>query len=89
MSIKDQLDYKFIFCLEGKCISTNLYWAMSSNSVCIMPKPKYESWFMEGKLEDGVHYIKLKMIFLMQRKNRILYNENDKCLEIIDNAKNL
>ena len=60
MSIKDQLDFKFIFCLEGKCISTNLYWAMSSNSVCVMPKPKYESWFMEGKLEDGVHYIKVK-----------------------------
>ena len=43
-------------------------WAMSSNSVCVMPKPKYESWFMEGKLKDGVHYIKVKDDFLMQRK---------------------
>ena len=60
MSIYYQLNYKFIFCLEGKCISTNLFWAMSSNSVCIMPKPKYESWFMEGKLKDGVHYIEIK-----------------------------
>ena len=88
MSIKDQLDYKFIFCLEGKCISTNLYWAMSSNSVCIMPKPKYESWFMEGKLKDGVHYIKVKDDFSdAEEKIKFYINENDKCLEIIDNAQ--
>ena len=88
MSIKDQLDYKFIFCLEGKCISTNLYWAMSSNSVCIMPKPKYESWFMEGKLKDGVHYIKVKDDFSdAEEKIKFYMNENDKCLEIIENAK--
>lgn len=88
MSIKDQLDYKFIFCLEGKCISTNLYWAMSSNSVCIMPKPKYESWFMEGKLKDGVHYIKVKDDFSdAEEKIKFYMNENDKCLEIIDNAQ--
>lgn len=88
MSIKDQLDYKFIFCLEGKCVSTNLYWAMSSNSVCVMPKPKYESWFMEGKLKDGVHYIEVKNDFSdAEEKIKFYKNKNDKCLEIIDNAK--
>ena len=88
MSIKDQLDFKFIFCLEGKCISTNLYWAMSSNSVCVMPKPKYESWFMEGKLEDGVHYIEVKDDFSdAQEKIEFYNNNNDKCLEIIQNAQ--
>ena len=88
MSIKDQLNFKFIFCLEGKCISTNLYWAMSSNSVCVMPKPKYESWFMEGKLEDGVHYIEVKDDFSdAQEKIEFYNNNNDKCLEIIQNAQ--
>ena len=88
MSIKEQLDFKFIFCLEGKCISTNLYWAMSSNSVCVMPKPKYESWFMEGKLEDGVHYIEVKDDFSdAQEKIEFYNNNNDKCLEIIQNAQ--
>ena len=88
MSIKDQLDFKFIFCLEGKCISTNLYWAMSSNSVCVMPKPKYESWFMEGKLEDGIHYIEVKDDFSdAQEKIEFYNNNNDKCLEIIQNAQ--
>ena len=87
MSINDQLNYKFIFCLEGKCISTNLYWAMSSNSVCVMPKPKYESWFMEGKLRDGVHYIQVKDDFSdAEEKIEFYSNKNDKCLEIIDNA---
>ncbi len=87
MSIKNQLDYKFIFCLEGKCISTNLHWVLSSNSVCVMPKPKYESWLMEGKLEDGVHYIKVKDDFSdAEEKIEFYNNKNDKCLEIIDNA---
>ena len=87
MSIKDQLNFKFIFCLEGKCISTNLHWVMSSNSVCVMPKPKYESWFMEGKLKDGVHYIKVKDDFSDAKKKIEFYNNNnDMCLEIIDNA---
>ena len=88
MSIKDQLNYKFIFCLEGKCISTNLYWAMSSNSICVMPKPKYESWFMEGKLKDGVHYIEVEDDFSNAEEKIAFYiNKNDKCLEIINNAQ--
>ena len=33
---------------------------MSSNSVCVMPKPKYETWFMEGKLKPDFHYISIK-----------------------------
>ena len=87
MSIIDQLDYKFIFCIEGKCISTNLYWAMSSNSVCVMPKPKYESWFMEGKLRDEVHYIQVKDDFSdAEEKIEFYKHKNDKCLEIIENA---
>ena len=87
MSIKDQLDYKFIFCIEGKCISTNLYWTMSSNSICVMPKPKYESWFMEGKLKDEVHYIQVKDDFSdAEEKIEFYKHKNDKCLEIIDNA---
>lgn len=38
----------------------NLKWVMSSNSVGVMPRPKYESWFMEGRLQPGVHYIEIK-----------------------------
>ena len=60
---------------------------MSSNSVCVMPKPKYESWFMEGKLKDGVHYIQVKDDFSdAEAKIDYYKNENDRCIEIIENA---
>jgi hypothetical protein len=60
MSKEAQLEYKFIFCPEGNDVSTNLKWAMSSNSICFMPKPRYETWFMEGLLKPGIHYVELK-----------------------------
>ena len=50
MPISKQLCYKFIFCIEGADTATNIKWVMSSNSLCVMPKPKYETWFMEGKI---------------------------------------
>lgn len=60
MSINDQLRYKFILSLEGNDVATNLKWIMSSNSVCIMPRPKYETWFKEGTLLPNYHYIEIK-----------------------------
>lgn len=59
MSIKKQLDYKFILSIEGNDVATNLKWIMSSNSVCFMTKPKFETWFMEGTLVPGKHYVEI------------------------------
>ncbi|EJB8503692.1 glycosyltransferase [Vibrio parahaemolyticus] len=59
MSIEEQLHYKFLLAIEGNDVATNLKWAMSSNSLVIMSKPKYETWFMEGRLEAGVHYVEV------------------------------
>ena len=43
---------------------------------------------MEGKLKDGVHYIKVKDDFSdAEEKIEFYINENDKCLKIIENAK--
>ena len=33
---------------------------MSSNSIAVMPRPKIESWFMEGSLKGGYHYIEVR-----------------------------
>ena len=41
-------------------MATNLKWVMSSNSVAVMPRPRIESWFMEGKLIPDYHYIEVK-----------------------------
>lgn len=59
-TLYDQLKYKFILSLEGYDVASNLKWIMSSNSVAVMPKPKYETWFMEGKLKADYHYIEIK-----------------------------
>ena len=58
--IYKQLDYKFILALEGNDVATNLKWVMSSNSIAVMPKPRFESWFMEGSLVPDFHYICIK-----------------------------
>ncbi|MCB5361827.1 glycosyl transferase family 90 [Vibrio lentus] len=60
MSIEEQLQYKFLLAIEGNDVATNLKWSMSSNSLVLMSKPKYETWFMEGQLLAGHHYVELK-----------------------------
>ncbi|NQZ31461.1 MAG: lipopolysaccharide A protein [Oceanospirillaceae bacterium] len=60
MSLKEQLAFKFILSIEGNDVASNLKWAMSSNSLVLMTKPKYETWFMEGTLIENHHYVLLK-----------------------------
>lgn len=87
LTIDQQLDYKFILCLEGNDVASNLKWVMSSQSIAVMPKPKYETWFMEGLLVADVHYIVIKDDYsdLEQRLNYYINNQ-DKALQIIENA---
>jgi len=59
MTIREQLYYKFILAVEGNDVASNLKWIMSSNSVAMMPQPEFETWFMEGRLIPGVHYIEI------------------------------
>ena len=60
VSIRHHLDYKFILCLEGVDVASNLKWVMSSNSLAVMTKPKFESWFMEDRLIAGEHYVQVQ-----------------------------
>ena len=89
MSIEDQLAYKFIFCIEGVDTATSIKWVMSSNSVCVMPKPKYETWFMEGTLKPNIHYIEVNDDFSNAEEKVKYYSEHtDEALKIIENAHN-
>ncbi|TJW28924.1 MAG: lipopolysaccharide biosynthesis protein, partial [Mesorhizobium sp.] len=36
---------------------------MSSNSLCLMPPPTYETWFAEKQLEPNVHHVPLQPDF--------------------------
>ena len=87
ISINEQLKYKFILCIEGYDVATNLKWVMSSNSIAVMPKPKFESWLMEGKLIPNFHYILIKDDFSDLEERLKYYIKNDsKAYEITKNA---
>jgi hypothetical protein len=87
MSKKKQLDYKFILCLEGFDVSSNLKWVMSSNSVAVMPKPKYETWFMEGQLIPDHHYILIRDDYSdLEERMKYYISHQDEALRIIKNA---
>ena len=60
MGIEEQLRYRYVLSVEGVDVATNLKWIMASNSLCMMRKPRFETWFMEGALIPGVHYVELK-----------------------------
>ena len=60
---------------------------MSSNSVAVMPKPKYESWFMEGKLIPNYHYILIKDDYSDLEEKLNYYKKNtDELKRIAKNA---
>jgi hypothetical protein len=60
LPISAQMKSKFIFAIEGNDVASNLKWIMASNSVPVMPKPEFESWFCEGLLIPGQHYVEIK-----------------------------
>ncbi|MEJ6589341.1 MAG: glycosyl transferase family 90 [Crocinitomicaceae bacterium] len=87
LSVSNQLQYKFVFCPEGNDVATNLKWAMSSNSLCFMPKPMYETWFMEGVLAPGVHYVELAEDYSdLEDKINYYANHIKEAEKIIENA---
>ncbi|MCF0206897.1 MAG: lipopolysaccharide biosynthesis protein [Bacteroidales bacterium] len=87
LSLKQQLQYRYIMALEGKDVASNLKWIMSSNSLAVMPKPTYEIWFMEGRLKPNYHYVEVKPDF-SDLPERIAYYEAhpDEAKQIIAHA---
>lgn len=87
MSIDDQLEFKFIVSLEGRDVASNVKWIMNSNSLCLMPEPNYETWFMEGRLEAGTHYVEIRDDFEdLPEKMEYYASHPREANEIIDNA---
>ncbi len=60
MTLAEQLRFKFILSVEGNDVASNLKWILSSNSVAVMPRPRFETCFEEGRLIPGVHYLEVK-----------------------------
>jgi hypothetical protein len=60
LTYEEQMEYKFFVSLEGNDVATNLKWSMASNMLVMTPLPRYETWFMEGLLEPGRHFVLLR-----------------------------
>ena len=88
LSLKEQLNSKLIFAIEGTDVASNLKWIMGSNSIPVMPKPKYETWFCESKLIPGEHYIEIANDFSNTEEVIENYLEKPKlCNEISEAGK--
>lgn len=87
LSPAEQFSYRYIISVEGCDVATNLKWIMASNSVCIMPRPRYETWFMEGSLIAGHHYVEVRDDFAdLADKIAALEAEPERASAIVANA---
>ena len=89
VSLDYHLRHKFILCIEGNDVASNLKWVMSSSSVAVMPKPKFESWFMEAVLVPDYHYIHIKDDYSdLEKKLKFYIKYPEKLKQISINANN-
>lgn len=87
LSIPEQLRYRYIISLEGKDVATNLKWIMASNSICLMRRPRFETWFMEGQLRPNYHYILLEDDYSDLEEKIAYYEANPRAaMKIIHHA---
>ncbi len=87
LSKKNQCAFKFIISLEGNDVSSNLKWAMYSNSLVLAPKMTCESWFMESLLVPNEHFALLDDDFSNLNELINFYIKNPKkAKQIITNA---
>lgn len=88
MKISEMMEYKYLLSIEGNDVATNLKWAMASNSLVLMPKPRVESWFAESLLEPYVHYVPVKDDFSDLLNQKLWCDQHpQKCKKIIKNAQ--
>lgn len=88
MTIKEHLQYKYIISVEGNDVATNLKWIMNANSLCFMTMPRYETWFMEGRLIPDYHFVLLKDDYSDLNEKIDYYNAHpEKAKAIIANAQ--
>ncbi|WP_246429699.1 glycosyltransferase family 90 protein [Prosthecomicrobium pneumaticum] len=87
LSVAEQMRFRYVISVEGNDVATNLKWILASNALCMMPRPRYETWFMEGRLESGVHYVELRPDFADLEEKVAHYDRNeDEALAIIARA---
>ena len=87
LSRAEQQQFKFFLSLEGNDVATNLKWGMASNMLVMSPALEFETWFMEGALEPGKHFVLLKSDFSDLEEKVAYYTEHtDEAETIIEHA---
>lgn len=88
LSIKEQLNNKFILAIDGNDGPSNLYWALMSNSLVLKVQSEWETALCAG-LKEWVHYIPvLNELEDIKEKVEYLLKNKETCLKIITNANN-
>lgn len=87
MTIEEQLRHKFILSLEGNDVASNLKWIFSSNSIVVMPRPRFETWFQEGLLVPGLHYIEIARDYSNLQEQLAFYRARPDLCEQINAAE--
>lgn len=84
----EQMRHRYVLSIEGYDVATNLKWILASNALCLMAPPRFETWFMEGRLEAGTHFAALRQDYA-DLDDKIAYYEthHDEALAIIRNAQ--
>ncbi len=83
-----QISHMFLLSVEGIDVATNLKWMMGTNCLILSPPLRFESWYMEGALQAGIHFVELKPDFSDLNETVEYYLENpDAAEEIIRNAQ--
>jgi hypothetical protein len=63
LSISDMLKYKYLPVVDGNDKASSLNWVLASNSVPLMPIPRFHSWVCEKFLKPGKHFVEVKPDF--------------------------
>lgn len=86
LTMKEQLQNKFLVSIEGNDVASNLKWVLASNSLCIMPIPKIESWLMEGLLVPWTHFVPFDVYDSLEETYDWCIKNPEMCKQIIKNA---
>lgn len=87
LTLGEQLRSGIVMALEGNDVASNLKWLMGSQSLVFTPRMRFESWFMEGTLKPGFHYVEVADDFSdVEEKADFYFSHPGEAEKIIRNA---
>lgn len=87
MSIYGQLRHRYVLSIEGNDVASNLKWVFHSNSLAVMPRPQFETWFEEGRLVGGTHYIEVRSDYADLEEKIAFYDARPDLCEAMNRAE--